>query len=105
MSWISSGLAHLGISTSVQQALTKPLLVAAAPFTGGATLAALPFVGQGQQTVTSLSQLVQQQQQAGQTPSVVISAPNTAMDFVKSPLGIGAILAALYLLTRRSHDG
>jgi hypothetical protein len=44
MSWFSKGLEKLGISKGAQQALTKPLLIGAAPFTGGSSLLALPFV-------------------------------------------------------------
>lgn len=47
MSWLSSALNKIGVSSETQRALTKPALVAAAPFTGGATLAALPFVNNG----------------------------------------------------------
>jgi hypothetical protein len=44
MSWLSSGLAKIGVSKSVQQSLTKPVLLAAAPFTGGASAALIPLI-------------------------------------------------------------
>lgn len=44
MSWLSSGLAKIGISKEKQRAITKPLLAAAAPVTGGLSAALIPFV-------------------------------------------------------------
>lgn len=97
MSWLSKGLAKVGISKNIQQKLTKPLLIGAAtvaaPFTGGRSLAAIPLVSGLSAAVIPLfkrpnpaSSPIELVRQSGNvdSPSAILAGFQAAMNFGKT---------------------
>lgn len=115
MSWLSEGLAKVGISKNFQRAATKPILAVAAPFTGGASTALIPFVNKPSTPQDQQKQGAIEQGFAQAAAQVIATSPSAAASAAapilwekyKAPIYVGLAAVGIgvvgYFVMRRKR--